>query len=430
MPKRVLIVVAILLALLPPGPAFGSPEARQAVVVVLRDGADAHRVAAAHGRAYDATVNHVYGHALRGYSATVPRSRLAWIAADPRVAYVVSDVEFRAAADPAQVLPRAVDRIEADASSTIAGDGSGDVPVNVAVIDSGVLLTHPDLTVVGGANCSTGDGFGPAEGHGTLVAGDLAALDNGIGAVGVAPGARIWSVRVLKKNGKGTLSDVLCGVDWVAGTRADADSANDIAVANMSLVGPGSDDGNCGRTKKDALHTAICGASAAGVTIVVAAGNDSHDLAGAAPASYDEVLAVTAIVDSDGRPGGLGGPDPCYGLGPDDSPADFSNFAADPADEAHVVAAPGVCSLTTTVLGGYGEFFLGTSMASPYVAGVVALCVHSGACAGMMPSQIVAKIVADARAYSLDHPGYGFTGDPQHPIAGRYYGPLVYAGSY
>jgi subtilisin len=72
----------------------------------------------------------------------------------------------------------------------------------------------------------------------------------------------------------------------------------------------------------------------------------------------------------------------------------------------------------------------GTSMASPHVAGTVALCIYHGPCAGLTPKQIVAKIVTDARNVSLFAPSYGFQGDPLRPISGKYYGYLIRAGLY
>jgi subtilisin family serine protease len=176
------------------------------------------------------------------------------------------------------------------------------------------------------------------------------------------------------------------------------------------------------------MHIAICRSVAAGVVYVVGAGNDGGDLATQVPAAYDEVLTVTAMADSDGQPGASGGPDLCYGYA-DDTPAAFSNFATRPADAAHTVAAPGVCVSSAWSLGRYAVLS-GTSMATPHVTGLVALCVASGPCAGLTPAQIVTKIVGDAASYNVANPGYGFAGDPQHPVAGRYYGNLVRAALY
>lgn len=132
----------------------------------------------------------------------------------------------------------------------------------------------------------------------------------------MAPGTRIYAVKVLAAPGAGLTSQVICGIDWVTGTRGDADQSNDIAVANMSLGGPGSDDKNCGKSSRDAKHQAICRSTAAGVSYVVAAGNEGADMADApvtggarrpiTPAVFNEALTVTAVADTDGLPGDTG----------------------------------------------------------------------------------------------------------------------------
>jgi subtilisin family serine protease len=350
-----------------------------------------------------------------------------------------------------QCLPTGIDRIDADRSTTKAGDGRGTVGVNVAVIDSGIDASHPDLNVVGGVSC-VNDKLGPSVdpfGHGTEVAGVLAAADNNLGVVGVAPGARLWSARVVNRDGRSSISDMVCGIDWVTSTRKDVDPGNDIAVANMSLGfmtrQQPADDGNCGRTNRDALHLAICNSVAAGTTYVVAGGNSGIDFQSFAPASYDEVLTATAMVDFDGRPGGLVTSLEGTCVSPqnrpfvtDDGAAFFSNYATLSADQAHAFAAPGGCILTTASPGSaetpgpdrYVSDFSGTSASVPHVAGTVALCIASGPCAGLTPAEIIGKIGADSRTYSAQHPSYGFDGDPLHPISGKYYGYLIRAGLY
>jgi len=386
-------------------------------VVVLEAGADPALVATRHARQYGADVSFVYRHALRGYAAVVASNRLAELRSDAAVASVFADGRVAIAA---QSLPTGVDRIEGDSSSTVSGNGSGSVNVAVAVIDTGIDLDHPDLNVAGGVNCSTGRTFDDGNGHGTHVAGTIGAKDDASGVVGVAPGARLYAVRVLNNAGSGSFSSVICGIDWVT---ANASQLG-IEVANMSLGGSGSD-GTC---SSDALHLAICNSVAAGVTYVAAAGNSSTDFSGFVPAAYNEVLTVTAMADFNGSPGG-GAAASCRS-DVDDTAADFSNFTTlGSSDEGHTIAAPGVCIESTWKRGGY-ETISGTSMASPHVAGTAALCLATGGCGGS-PASVIAKLRTDAAAQPAS---YGFLGDPDNPIVTRrntlYYGYLVHAGGY
>jgi subtilisin len=279
----------------------------------------------------------------------------ARLAKDSRVLRVQPD---GVATIAAQSLPTGINRVDAELSPTAAINGVDTrVNVDVAVIDTGIDLDHPDLNVytAGAKNCSSGRSADDGNGHGTHVAGTIGALDNG---VGVAPGARVWPVRVLNKSGTGSFADIICGIDYVAA------HASEIEVANMSLGGAGNDNFACG-TNGDALHEAICGAVNAGVTFVVAAGNSDANASGQVPAAYDEVISVSALADFNGLPGG-GAAATCRS-DVDDTFADFSNWGAD-ID----LIAPGVCILSTWKGGGYNTVS-GTSMASPHVAGGAAL---------------------------------------------------------
>jgi subtilisin family serine protease len=191
----------------------------------------------------------------------------------------------------------------------------------------------------------------------------------------------------------------------------------------MSLGGEGTDDGKCGTTDNDAFHAAVCRLTASGVTVVVAAGNSKEDLAKSVPASYDEVLAVTAMADFDGTPGGLfAGTASCTTKDKDDVAAEFSDFATPGQPDAeHTIAAPGVC-ITSTWNDGKFKSISGTSMASPHVAGLVARCIDAGPCAGKSPAQIIAKLRADAAARPADT---GFFGDTHRPVDGKFYGNLA-----
>jgi subtilisin family serine protease len=347
-------------------------------IVVLKDSAAPGKVADDHSRRYNADVNHLYRAALKGYSAQMSPTAAAKIADDSRVAFVQRDGVAHASA---QTTPTGIDRANAEVSATAMINGLDErVNVDVAVIDTGVDLDHADLNVytAGAKNCSTGRSAEDGNGHGTHVAGTIGALDNTAGVVGIAPGARIWPVRVLNNQGSGTWSGIVCGIDYVTA------HADEIEVANMSLGGTGTDDRNCGNSNNDSMHRAICGAVAAGVTFVVAAGNETDDSANHVPAAYDEVITVSALADFNGLPGG--GAAPTCRTDQDDTLADFSNYGAD-VD----IIAPGVCINSTWKGGGYNTIS-GTSMASPHVAGGAALYAANNPAAS--PSQVKSALQA------------------------------------
>ncbi len=323
---------------------------------------------------------HQLGHQLtfrkvfKGFSVTASDSQLAELKKDPRVDFVSEDRVVSIDARPSQpviesqTLPTGINRINAE-NKTNKGAG-----VNVAVIDTGIDTSHPDLSanIAGGKNCVPGTtSYRDGNGHGTHVAGTIAALDNGIGVVGVAPKAKLWAVRVLNSSGSGTWSSVICGIDFV--TSKAPKNGGPITVANMSLGGTGTGDNSCGKTNNDALHMAICRSRDAGVTYVVAAGNSAADAGASVPSSYDDaVITVSALADSDGASGGTGG---ATSYGADDTFASFSNYGA-----VVDLGAPGVNILSTWRGGGYATIS-GTSMASPHVAGAAALYIatHPGA---------------------------------------------------
>jgi hypothetical protein len=399
---------------------------RGAYIVVLRDGSDVSDVIADHRRRLGIGRAQPYRHAVRGYAATMGADEAAAVRRDPRVRSITPDRLLEAAA---QVTPTGRSRIASPPPDAAAATAAG---VRVAVIDIGIEADHPDLAVAPGTDCSApGTTYNPW--HGTAVAGAIGARDDGEGVVGVAPGVALHDVRVTdfwttQPGTQTTWSSVVCAVDWVTSTQLDDDPANDIDVVNMSLVGTNADDGACGRVSGDALHQAICASTAAGVLYVAAAGNGAEDFANTSPANYDEVLTVTGMADSDGRPGGLG-PEPGCVIGElDDRVATFSNFATGTADRAHTIAAPAVCIRSTFVDGGY-QTFGGTSLAAPHVAGVAALCIGSGRCDGTVP-EMIATLRADAGAQSDADAGFGFHGDPLRPLVGCYVGPLVHAGIY
>ncbi|XVV06095.1 S8 family serine peptidase [Actinosynnema sp. CA-248983] len=341
-------------------PATAAADPVSDYVVVLRSGTDPAALAAGVVDRHGGHVGHVYRHALTGFSATLPPTAASALRHDPRVASVEPDVLMRTTD---QTVPTGVDRAFATDNPNLKINGIGDysADVDVAVIDTGVDAGHPDLTVVARANCVNSsrctDNAGTDDhGHGTHVAGTIGAKDDGVGVVGIAPGARIWSAKVLDAGGSGQLSGVVAGVDWV-GAHAD-----EIEVANMSL--------GCENCTNDALTQAISNAVAKGVVFAVAAGNNHKDARTFFPANHPDVVTVSALADFNGAPGG-GAASTCR-ADQDDTLADFSNFG--PTVE---IAAPGTCILSTWPGGTY-KVLSGTSMASPHVAGAAALLTANG----------------------------------------------------
>jgi subtilisin len=370
-----------------------------------------------------------YAHALKGFSARLSPTQVRAIEDDPQVASVTADRTVSTLGTVplagGEQVPTGIKRIEA-ATGTTAREASS---AAVAVIDTGVDLTNPDLNAVTGTNCVTpGASAQDDHGHGTHVAGTIAAGNDGDGVVGVAPGTKIYAVKVLSASGTGTLSSLICGIDWVA-ANAQADN---IKVANMSVGSTGRVPTSC-TTTIDPEYLAVCRAVNAGVTFVAAAGNSGIPFDGlriTVPAAYPEVLTVTAMSDSDGTPGAAGGAPTCRLIEGDDIVARFSNYAATATGEAHTIAAPGTC-ITSDALGGGAAVLSGTSMASPHVAGSVALCLGEGEtpgpCAGLTPAQIIDRMRSDAAVHSAEA-AFGFRGDLATPIVGRFYGSLVWDG--
>ena len=375
-------------------PASGSEEIEDATeeperipghyIVVFRNSVEhPGNLAEAQTEARGADLNLVYRHALKGYSAELSKADVEVLRRTPQVRAVVPDQIVHA---EAQTIPTGVKRTF-DTENSVAGIDGVDTRVNadVAVIDTGVDYTHPDLNVYKRVNCvppsedpikdgsieecvenSGTDG----EGHGTHVAGIIGALDNGEGVVGVAPGVRIWSVKVLNSEGAGSLSWIVAGIDYVAA------HSSEIEVANMSL--------GCEPCLSEVMEEAISGyqeggehvpgAVDKGVVFTVAAGNSNHEVAnGDSPAADPDVITVSALADSDGAPGSKG-PESCDDdqqglerLFTDDTLAWFSDYG--PKVD---IAAPGVCILSTLPGGKYGTLS-GTSMAAPHVAGAAAI---------------------------------------------------------
>lgn len=279
-----------------------------------------------------AEVNHSY-HLLPVVSALLTDDAIERLRTRPDVAYVEEDGRVYAVE---QTTPWGVDRIDADLVWGVHHGNAG-AGVDVAVLDTGIDYDHPDLAVAGGVNCigqllrdgsTKREDWDDPHGHGTHCAGVIAALNNEIGVVGVAPEANLWAVKVLSEDRSGYVSDVIQGLEWCVD--------NQMEVASMSFRGADS------RSMKNACDVAY----QANVLLVAATGNDSGPVQ--YPAAYASVIAVSAI----------------------DSAGGFCGFAnRGPETE---LTAPGVNVHSTFSKGGY-KTLSGTSMACPHVAGVAAL---------------------------------------------------------
>jgi subtilisin family serine protease len=333
-----------------------------------------------------AEVVDVYEHALKGFTIKADEKTLKKIKDDPNVDFVEQDQKVQTFA---QILPRGINRVDGDLSSTVSGNGTGIVNIDIAIIDTGIQLDHPDLyvykqvTFVSGTLTANDD-----NGHGTHVAGIAAARDNLVGVVGIAPGARLWAVKVLDKNGSGSMSDVVMGIDYVTKNSRQVD------VVNMSL--------GCQCTSI-ALDNAIHKSVLAGIVYVVAAGNSGTDASTFSPANHPDVIAVSAIADADGKCGGSG---VLTRYGKDDTLASFSNYGS-----VVDMAAPGV-SIVSTWIGSLYISASGTSMASPHVAGAAAL--YNAAHLSASPAEIKSALQSAGSSSSTVCDGNGsgyFKGD-------------------
>jgi len=297
-------------------------------------------------------------HIVPTIAASIPKGKLNSLRSNPKVASIEEDITVQILED---TPPWEVDRIDAEIVHS-QNKGRG---VKVAILDTGIDLDHPDLRVAGDVTFVPGTTSGDDDhGHGTMVAGVVAALDNDIGVAGIAPEVELYSVKVLNKDCAGVMSVILSGIEWAI--------ANDMQVINMSF--------GCLLNFPQAVRTALDKAYQAGIVLVAGAGNEGTASGEGnniwAPARYTPVIAVGATNEPDNR------------------------YSSSSTGDTLELVAPGVNIHSTAMGGGYASI-TGTSVSSPYTAGVAALLIASG-----VSSNIEVRQILQATAKDLGPPGW------------------------
>jgi minor extracellular protease Epr len=345
---RLINIWAIVLAcvLLAPIPVRAQPLQTQSVIVVFRHSVDHTLI-----RGLNAKVEKIYKN-FPIVKLTLSERAVLALSRNPNVKSIESEVIFTINED---IIEWGIAKVEAPKAWTQGYTGAG---VKVGIIDTGIAL-HDDLIIAGGANfVDSANSYYDDNGHGTHVAGTVAALDNGIGVIGVAPQVQLYAIKVLNSEGSGYLSDIIEGIDFAISAQLD--------IINMSLGTS---------TDSPALHTAVDAAYSSGILVVASAGNSGKrvitlDNVGY-PAKYDSTIAVAATDVNNAR-------------------ASFSSTG--PAVE---VAAPGVYVRSTYLNNQYATMS-GTSMAAPHVSGHLALLVQA------FPNKTPLEIRALLQLYVLD----------------------------
>jgi subtilisin family serine protease len=323
---------------------------------------------------YGGEVERTYQHALNGFAAKMSKEQALALSDDPRVAYVEEDSVMTISTTQSGAT-RGLDRIDQrdlplNGTYIYTPTGAG---VRAYVIDTGIRTTH---TQFGGRAAASFDAFGgngqDCNGHGTHVAGTI-----GGSTYGVAKGALLRAVRVLDCNGSGSTSGVIAGVDWVRANHVKP------AVANMSLGGGAS----------STLDAAVNNLSAAGVTIVVAAGNSNTDACTQSPSRAANAVTVGSTTTSDAR-------------------SSFSNFGTCVdifAPGSSITSAWSTSDTATNTISG-------TSMASPHVCGAAALYLQTFP--GSSPATIRNALVNGA---TLNHITGAGSGSPNRLLYTRFF---------
>ncbi|MBI2836567.1 MAG: S8 family peptidase [Chloroflexi bacterium] len=315
------------------------PEKLERYIVTFQEGMPVNEQAL-QGLAHRFGGEHRTIELINGALVILPPGARAELAALPGVASVENDglvyaIGLGDSTDPEVMAAWGVDRTDAEKAWAVGQNGAG---AKVAIIDTGIEYTHPDLAgnYAGGYDWVSDD-TDPMDdnGHGTHVAGIVGAVRGNGGVAGVAPGARLYGLKVLNASGSGYWSDVISALDWAV--------KNGMQIANMSLGA---------NSAPRALQTAADKAYASGVLLVAAAGNDGKGSV-SYPARYSSVVAVAATDTTDQRPW-------------------WSNFGSQVE-----LSSPGVGVYSTYRGGGYASLS-GTSMATPHATGVAALVFVSG----------------------------------------------------
>lgn len=399
--------------------AVGQPRM---MIVILKKGMDKDIVISEHGLAPKFRWKHLNGFAARMTDAVAEKLKK-----DSRVMFVEPDgpVKLCGQTNGAGLVRIAFDRFP---PARINGK-TEPLDVDVAVFDSGID-PHPDLPTPVGWYSPFSDNPNDDVGHGTLVTGIIAALDNAFGTVGVASGCRIWNVKCLGQPPENSWTNVAGAIDWLLSAIGDRVSVANFSITNKGSGGP-----------INTIHYFIQQMVNAGIVVVAAVGNNADDLAGPDgvfgtsddyyPASFPEVMAVSAMIPR------LQGYTDTFWY---DSPGIGSNFGeiertnGDPYGTNFVVspggtidvAAPGV-NIFTTLNGGSGRYayVTGTSSAAPFVTGLVAdyIAIHGRATNAAGVYAIRQAIINAALPQSQWMPrGYPYdavtnnTGDPDsHP---------------